>query len=318
MTPGSSTEFTVSLDLVAKITSALVAVILLVVVLATHLMLIACLGLLLLGLTYGYSARRYVISGPNIVVRRIIRDAVVPLEDVREVRPAVKDDFRGCIRLWGNGGLFGYYGLFRTSKLGNCTWYVTNRKNSVIVATAKKTALFSPDDVQGFVATIRSSVPVLDRPAGERSPDTPQPFSVWRSLPVWIGLALGALALIIAGLAVLDSPGPPAYDLTRDTLTIHDRFYPVTLHAAGVDVNSVRVIDLNVDREWRPVLRTNGFANAHYASGWYRVAGGQTVRMYKADARRMVLLPPKGGGTPVLLEVRDPDGFVAKVRSQWG
>ena len=45
-------------------------------------------------------------------------NAIVPLLDIREVRPATKDDFGGCIRLFGNGGLFGYYGLFRTSKLG--------------------------------------------------------------------------------------------------------------------------------------------------------------------------------------------------------
>ena len=46
--------------------------------------------------------------------------------------------------------------------------------------------------------------------------------------------------------------------------------------------------------------RTNGFANAHYASGWFRVASGKTVRMYRAGGTRLVLLPPKGDGAAVL------------------
>jgi hypothetical protein len=40
--------------------------------------------------------------------------------------------------------------------------------------------------------------------------------------------------------------------------------------------------------------------------------------MYQADGRRLVLLPPKGDGTAVLLETRgDPEKFVAELRQEW-
>src|ERR1022692_2044779 len=36
--------------------------------------------------------------------------------DLREIRAGNPDDFTGCVRLWGSGGLFGYYGLFWTAR----------------------------------------------------------------------------------------------------------------------------------------------------------------------------------------------------------
>jgi Bacterial PH domain len=121
----------------------------------------------------------------------------------------------------------------------------------------------------------------------------------------------------VVGFAMLYSPGPPRYTLTAESLTIHDRFYPLTVSRADVDVEHIRVVDIGTDPEWRPVSRTNGFANAHYRSGWFRVAGGQKARMYWADAKRLVLLPPKGPGAAVLFEAGEPDQFVRDVGLQW-
>jgi hypothetical protein len=39
--------------------------------------------------------------------------------------------------------------------------------------------------------------------------------------------------------------------------------------------------------------------------------------MYRADSKRLVLLPPAGDGTPVLLETKDPEEFVREVRQEW-
>jgi hypothetical protein len=209
--------------------------------------------------------------------------------------------------------MFGYYGLFRTSKLKKCWWYVTDRQNTVVVITDEKTALFSPDDVDGFLAAIRTTVPVPETPAGQLEFRT-----TGISAATWIGVAIGAVSLAVVTFAFLYSPGPPSYTLTADALTIHDRFYPVTLRAADVDVARLRLVDIAVDREWRPTMRTNGFANAHYRSGWFRVASGQKVRAYRADGTRLLLLPPKGDGAPVLLEVKHPGPFLDELRRQWG
>jgi hypothetical protein len=122
--------------------------------------------------------------------------------------------------------------------------------------------------------------------------------------------------LLVAG-ALLYAPGPPRYTLTSGGLTIHDRFYPVTLKAADVDVEHIQVVDIDADTHWRPIMRTDGFANAHYHSGWFRVAGGEKVRMYRADGRLLVLIPPRAKGTPVLIEVKQPESFIQTMRQAW-
>ena len=268
----------------------------------------ACLVFVIVGLGWAYSPRGYVVSEESIRVKRLIGPATLPLAGVREVRRAGSEDFRGSIRLFGSGGLFGYYGLFSTSRLGKSYWYVTDRSKAVVVVTAAKTAVFSPDDVEGFIAAIG----VPENPATGPSAEARRPLR-----GILIGLAAGAAVIVFVILTLYYSPGLPAYTLTRDTLAIHDKFYPVTLGARDVDVERIRVVDLREEGGWRPTMRTNGFGNLRYHSGWFRAANGQRVRLYRESGTRLVLLPPKGDGAPVLYEVKEPEEFVRRVRRQW-
>ena len=309
-------EFSASYDRTTKIVSAVVVVFLLAVGFVPHSVFVGGLSVAVLILAFAYSPRGYLISEQAVIVRRLIGNVRLPLEGVREARRTTADDFRGCMRLWGSGGLFGYYGLFRTSKLGKCSWYVTNRRNTVVLVTGAKTALFSPDDVDGFLAAIGTEVPFSRGPT-ESLTEKSRSFAGLGSVGTWVGVAIGVLGVVLAALAFLYSPGPPAYTLTREALTIHDRFYPVTIPAVDVDVAQIRVIDLSTEGDWRPTMRTNGFANSHYRSGWFRVANGQKIRLYQASGRRLLLLPPKGNGAAVLVEVPEPERFVKELQSMW-
>jgi len=313
MPTNGSRSFAASYDRTTKVITAVVCVILVVIPVSTRIFALAAIGWLLIAVSYAYSPLSYAVPERSIVVRRLIGRVRIPIEGVREIRTATADDFRGCLRLWGNGGFFGYYGLFRTSKLGKCTWYVTNRAKGVVLITETKTTVFSPDDVDGFLTAIRAEVPVPEM-AGDSSADMVEPRGAGLA---WIGAALGVVVIAVVAFAVSYSPGPPRLTLTSDTLAIHDRFYPVTLKASGVDVAHIRVVDITVSKEWQPTLRTNGFANSHYRSGWFAVANGQRVRLYTTGSTRLVLLPPIGDGGAVLVEVREPDTFVEEVQRAW-
>jgi hypothetical protein len=316
MPSNPNSSFSASYDTTTKIATTLVLVLCPAIMVATHNVLAGCLPALALVGAYAWSPRGYAIAEGSIEVKRLIGNVRIPLDGIREVRAAAADDFRGCLRLFGDGGLFGYYGLFRTSKLGKSTWYVTNRSRAVVVITGAKTVLVSPDDVDRFIAAIRASAPVPMTP-----PTGPGLDAIESGGGIQIGKLIGP-AIVIAVMALLAfaflySPGPPGYTLTPESLTIHDRFYPVTLNRTGVDVEHIRVIDASADTEWRPTERTNGFGSAHYASGWFRVASGKTIRMYRAGGSRLVLLPPKGDGAAVLLDTREPEKFVLEVRQEW-
>ena len=160
--PGRTTHFAASYDLTTKIISAVVVVALLVITAVVHNVLVGCIALLTVIVSFAYSPRGYVVHDGAITVKRLIGDVRVPLEEIREMRRISTDDLRWCIRWFGSGGLFGYYGLFRTAALGKCTWYVTRRKNAVVIIARAKTTLYSPDDVDGFLEAVRATVSVRE------------------------------------------------------------------------------------------------------------------------------------------------------------
>ena len=316
MLAGESQSFSASYDTTAKIVSAAVLVLLVSIVYATRSPITAGAGAFILFLSYSWSPRGYALREGALIVSRLVGEVRIPLDSLREARRATPADLSGCIRLFGSGGLFGWYGLFRTSKLGKCTWYVTDRNLVVVLTAGEKIVLVSPDDMDRFAETIRMVAP-LATPT-DPALDAPGSYGSLNSSGAIIGWVVGIVGVLIAAFALLYSPGPPTYTLTPDALTIHDRFYPVTLSASSIDVARIRIVDLAVDTDWKPTLRTNGFANPHYRAGSFRVAGGQTVRLYRADAKRLVLLPPSASsGTPVLLETTDPEEFVRQVKQEW-
>ena len=310
-------RFSASYDLTAKITSAFVCLFLLGAVVVTHMLVVAAPLLLIILVSYAYSPRGYVIADRSIAVERLAGQVRIALDDIRELRRGAPDDFRMAIRLWASGGLFGYYGLVSTAKLGKSSWYVTNRKNSVVVITGAKTTLVSPDDVEGFLNAIRASVPV---PAFDPASGPTQALGAprrSRALTTALGFVIGIAAIGVLAAAMSYSPGPPGYTLTPTALTIHDRFYPVTLKRDSIEVGQIRVIDFATDRYWAPASRANGFGNSHYQSGWFRLANGQKVRLYRAGGERVVLLPSADDVAAVLYQAADPEAFVAQIRGAW-
>ena len=309
MSTGS--RFSVSYDRASKIITASACVFLIGGPLLAQSVAGGCLGALIIALTYAFSPRGYIVSARSIIVRRLIGSVDIPLDSVREIRAASREDLRGCIRICANGGLFGYYGLYRTSRLGKSSWYVTHCGRAVVLVTSAKTLVFSPDNVKGFIEAVALNPDsVKGRPDSCSAQSSPSSGRIGFVIAILGALLLGILPLLYA-------PGPPKYTLTPEALAIHDWFFPVTVKAADVEIASVRVVDVKEDARWRPVMRTNGVGLPHYHSGWFRVAGGEKVRMYRGDGRRLVLLPPKGEAAFVLLEVAQPEAFILKVQQAW-
>jgi hypothetical protein len=202
MSSSPSTNFPASYDGVTKIISGLLCVVLLAAVISLRNVLAGAVLIPVIVLGYAYSPRGYSVSEKAITVKRFVGNIRIPLEDIREARPTSSDDLRGCMRLWASGGLFGYYGLFRTSKLGRCTWYAAHRKNTVVLIGASKTTVYSPDDVDGFLNAIRAEVPFA---AGDHSEaaiageneTASNPATMWIVLLLVSLAALGALAAIL-------------------------------------------------------------------------------------------------------------------------
>jgi hypothetical protein len=60
-------------------------------------------------------------------------------------------------RMMGNGGVFGYTGYYSSSNIGKMRWFVSQRKNYVLITMNNDSKfLLSPDDVAGFLAATQS------------------------------------------------------------------------------------------------------------------------------------------------------------------
>ncbi|HXZ86218.1 MAG TPA: PH domain-containing protein, partial [Myxococcota bacterium] len=62
----------------------------------------------------------------------------------------------GSMRLFGNGGLFSFTGLFQSRTLGRYRAFVTDPARAVVLRTARRVVIVSPAEPQAFVEAARA------------------------------------------------------------------------------------------------------------------------------------------------------------------
>lgn len=97
--------------------------------------------------------RGYAVGPNELAVQRLFwttRLSLLGLQSA-EVQP---DVMRGSLRLFGNGGMFSFTGLYRNRALGNYRAFVTDLKRTVVLRFPKGTIVVSPENPERFVAEI--------------------------------------------------------------------------------------------------------------------------------------------------------------------
>lgn len=112
--------------------------------------LLALLPILILGGAAPFAVRGYTITPVAIEIRRTMHTTRLPRAELRAARIDPRAT-RGSIRLFGNGGLFSFTGLFRNAALGNYRAYLTDPHRAVVLWFSGRTVVVSPDDPQAFV-----------------------------------------------------------------------------------------------------------------------------------------------------------------------
>jgi hypothetical protein len=97
------------------------------------------------------------VTEDEIIVRRPLLNVHIKRVDIKSVELIDKNKIRGSIRIFGVGGLFGYYGRFANFSLGRMTWYATRRDKPVLVKTIDdKKIIFTPNDPDKFLNKLSS------------------------------------------------------------------------------------------------------------------------------------------------------------------
>lgn len=148
-------------DLTTKIISALVIAIPFVMIIAQYSVIkenneILALTSIFLFITYFVAwmlhPTSYEIANESLVIHRPVRAIKISLASIKNIE---RTEPGYSMRLFGSGGLFGYYGLFSSNKLGRHHRYTGNNKNLVLISTEKKKYLLSIHDELFFDELIK-------------------------------------------------------------------------------------------------------------------------------------------------------------------
>lgn len=109
--------------------------------------------LLILAITGFTTILGYTVTSEAIFVERPGRRTRIELRDVVKVE-ADERAMSGSLRTFGNGGLFSFSGRYRNQRLGGYVAYATDPARAVVVQTARRTLVLTPDDPQAFVSAV--------------------------------------------------------------------------------------------------------------------------------------------------------------------
>jgi hypothetical protein len=101
-----------------------------------------------------FMVRGYALTERELVIQRLGWTTRWPLAGLTAAE-ADPDALTKSIRLWGNGGLFSFYGWFRNKKLGPYRLFATDPKRCVVLTWGSRTVVVTPDQPAEFVSEIR-------------------------------------------------------------------------------------------------------------------------------------------------------------------
>ncbi len=115
------------------------------------LILISLLATLIL--TYGFAPSSYSVIDDSIVIhRKLFGEKRIPLSDVSAIRSVSKGEMKGSMRTFGVGGLFGFFGHFRSRDLGAYRMYGSRWSNFVLIELKNgKKILITPDEISAVI-----------------------------------------------------------------------------------------------------------------------------------------------------------------------
>jgi Bacterial PH domain len=103
-----------------------------------------------------FTIRGYTVVSDVLLVHRLFWETTFSLAGLESVsfEPCA---MRGSLRLWGNGGLFAFWGHYWSRRLGFYRAFVTDLKKTVVLRLPQRTIVISPDWPEQFVYEIWSS-----------------------------------------------------------------------------------------------------------------------------------------------------------------
>jgi hypothetical protein len=113
---------------------------------------------------WALAPRAFAIGGGALrVLRNGWLPTRIPLSAIRSAGEIEADALHGSVRVLGIGGLFGTYGLYRSPALGPTRLDATRSAGLVLVRTARRAHVLTPDRPGEFVEALLAASPSAQR-----------------------------------------------------------------------------------------------------------------------------------------------------------
>ncbi len=134
---------------------------------------------------------------------------------------------------------------------------------------------------------------------------------------IWI--IAGLIFVILVGVLVLF--GTMVYQSRHARFTVTDAglnigpgLYGRFIPRDQIQADGVKVVDLNIDKEYALGRKTNGSNLPGFDSGWFKLKDGQKALVFVTDKTRVVYIPTTDNYS-VLLSTADADGLAGAIRA---
>jgi hypothetical protein len=116
---------------------------------------IPMVAVLLLG--YLLSPQKIVFENDKLKIDRIISDVYIDYSEIKEINIVNSQEvFLNAKRISASGGFWGYYGKFKSEKLGVYYLYARRDKGDyVIIKTNEKIYILAPSNIDAFVKKLK-------------------------------------------------------------------------------------------------------------------------------------------------------------------
>ncbi|HVC11541.1 MAG TPA: PH domain-containing protein [Burkholderiales bacterium] len=105
-----------------------------------------------------FAVTGYDADASTLRVRRLLWSTVIPLEGLTRVWHDPQA-IRHSIKVFGNGGMFAFTGLYRSKTLGRYRLFATDPASAVVLQLARRTLVITPSSPHAFVQYLGRALP---------------------------------------------------------------------------------------------------------------------------------------------------------------
>jgi hypothetical protein len=100
----------------------------------------------------------FAVDHRSLYVRRMLWSTRIELARVRQIWRD-PDAIKGSIRIFGNGGLYSFSGIYRSKRLGKYRLFATDPGRAVVMVHDAGTVVITPADPEAFLEHVRLLFP---------------------------------------------------------------------------------------------------------------------------------------------------------------